>query len=143
MFLFYIIYTDESLVRAALTPTSELQQLASIYVHNHYKDFADQSPNSRIEKLSIATKKILWDGYVLESVSYGEEYLDYSMFNQLWNALNPYCVVRGFQPIIGKCDTCAEIESLKTNCKDKAVLEAAKQCHHLHKGGMITPERLA
>jgi hypothetical protein len=82
------------MVRACLTPTSELQQFASLYIHNHFKDFADQSSNSQIQ--SIATKKTLWDGYVLEAKNYGEEYVDYAMFNQLWNALHPFCLVRGF-----------------------------------------------
>jgi hypothetical protein len=44
--------------------------------------------------------------------------------------------------IPGKCVFCSDIDSYRSNTSDKAVLEALKQCHAVHRGGFIMPERM-
>ena len=81
--------------------------------------------------------------YKAERQKFGMTYVDNSKFGELWNATCPHYLIRADSnpDIPGKCKTCAGIEGLKSQCNDKRVLKAAKQLHHLHKGGIISNER--
>jgi hypothetical protein len=130
------------MVRAAMTPLADSQQHAtSNWIENHFDTYGDHSPNSLETHLSISSKKEVWLVYKKEFEEKGMDVVTKEKFNELWNVLFPHFLIRPWINVPGKCDTCFEIDAQRRTCKDLLVLEALKQCHHLHRGGLFMPER--
>ena len=112
-----------------------------MWLENYFDDYADKSPNGLDSRLSVASKKQLYADYVREQNKLGIPVVLLPLFYDLWNTVLPFCQLRPWINIPGKCNTCYEIDSLRKSCKDKNVLKALKELHILHRGGMFMPER--
>jgi hypothetical protein len=134
-------YLDENMIRGALTPLPERQHWAVMWLTDHYLIFADQSPKDGDSHLSVSSKFKVWESYQKECLNIDVDYVEYSKFIELWNGINRLLLLRPYMNIPGKFSTSYEIESVKNNCKDKAILEAIKQVHHLHSVALRTYNR--
>ncbi len=132
------------MIRAALTPCSSAQQFCSIWLKQYFKTYGDKQPNGEEIKLSLITKMEVYEAYKLEFTvltSPSREVVTYSTFNQLWNVLYPYCTIRPYVDIPGKCDTCYGIDRLRRTAEGKRVQQACEHAHVLHRGGLFMLER--
>lgn len=137
----YTIYADAEFIRAALTPLSDLQQIAVYWLEDHFNAYGDHAPDSLETRMSVPTKSDLWKEYRKEQIGNKLSFVGNSRFNELWNAIYPYYLLRPWINVPGKCETCYEIDTLRKTSTDSAVHEALRQCHHLHRGGFFMPER--
>ena len=137
----WFLLLDLEMVRAAMTPLADSQHFAVIWLEDHFNKFGDHAPNSLETHLSISNKKDVWQEYKKESEEKHLDVVSKERFNELWNTLFPHFLIRPWIDVPGKCETCYEIDTQRRTCKDTAIHEALKQCHHLHRGGLFMPER--
>jgi len=128
---------------SALTPSSDLQHEAVIWMDNYFHLYGDKIPNRTDEiHVSLSDKKSLWILYKFDQEQSYSRFISLSTFYNLWNTLFPRYTIREFVDIPGKCLTCYEIDSIrKNNSSNKRVLSAAKELHILHRGGYFQRER--
>jgi hypothetical protein len=112
-----------------------------MWIKAYFDDFGDVAPNSRENMVAISTKKELFEIYEKETRQVGQRAIDYNSFIEIWNALHPYNLIRSWVNPPGKCLLCADIDALRRKAKDSNVKEALRQCHLIHRGGLIFPER--
>ena len=87
---------DDAMIRAALTPLSDSQQECSLWLDKYFTVNGDHVPNSNEIRLSISTKKDLWQLYCHElqrESNFPRSFVSYSIFVTIWNVLYPYCPV--------------------------------------------------
>jgi len=136
---------DPYMVRAALQPFSQRQQMCRVWMEDYFKTFGDHQPNSEFNKLSVLTKRDVYDTYKQEFAikhSPARPVVGYSTFTELWNVMFPYVTIRPFVDVPGKCDICFEIDRLRRSSGDRVLQDAARKAHQLHRGGFFMPERL-
>jgi hypothetical protein len=129
------------MTQAALTPMSSTQQDAVAWLKNYGESFGDFAPNSIDVALSASTKTEVYDDYTKDMLSFGECFISFKVFDELWRVIYPHYKLREWCSIPGKCDTCGEINRLRRTSTISAVREAAKQAHALHRGGFFMLER--
>jgi hypothetical protein len=65
-----------------------------------------------------------------------------SKFGEIWNAVFPNLKIRAWINPPGKCNLCGNIDSKRRVATESGVKEALRQCHLIHRGGFINPERI-
>jgi hypothetical protein len=129
------------MIVAALCPHSDDQIKATTWIEEYFELFADKSPDSEEVQLAICFKKDVWRLYRKSRKQANEGFISYSLFVDLWNSLFPNYLIRPWLDVPGKCEVCYEIDTASRSTSDKAVQEALRQCHHMHRGGMFMQER--
>jgi hypothetical protein len=90
----------------------------------------------------MTSKLDLYNIYKKQFEEQKRDYVTASKFNELWNAIFPQHLLRPWVGIPGKCDPCLLIYDKMSDPKSsKAVKEACRELHLLHRGGMFMPER--
>jgi hypothetical protein len=89
----------------------------------------------------MAYKKDLYEVYKSQQASLNVPFVQYSKFVELWNAMYPYHQLRTWISPVGKCNLCGEIDAKRRAATESCVKEALRQCHSMHRGGFIYPER--
>ena len=135
--------TDLKMVSQSLMPLSSNQHSAMTWLETYANDFGDHIPNENLIYLSMPTKRSVWRDYVYQMNEFGVPYLQESMFMALWNSIYPNFLIRPWVNVAGKCNTCYYIDAIRRQSKNPALLEAAKQAHQLHRGGLFIIEREA
>jgi len=135
-------FEDKAMIRAALSPTSEAQIYAKLYITDYVEAFADIAPNSNDEYVTAPTKKQVYEDYRKYCAEFQLQPIVLTQFYKMWSILFPTLRLRPWKNVVGKCDVCFEIDRMRksgdcTRCEH----EALKQLHHLHRGGMVMIER--
>jgi hypothetical protein len=138
-YVYIVVFSDPSLVRAALMPCNDTHQHCSNWLDTYFKRYGDFAPNKDEIKLAITRKKEIYSMYVADFS--GRPVLDEQKFYVLWNTLFPRCVSRPWCDIPGKCETCYEIDRGRRESTDPEVQESLRQAHLIHRGGMFMLER--
>jgi len=133
------------MARAALTPTSQAQQVAIAWLEDYAARHGDDSPTREEIHLSAMRKTDIYIEYKRE---FSKEHTDTQTVNlkkflEIWNAVFPHVLQRPYVSICGKCITCYEIEDVRHTSTDARVQWAAQMAHHLHRGGLFMLERAA
>lgn len=137
------------MARAALTPTSQIQQTAIAWLDDYAARHGDDSPTREEIHLSAMRKTDIYIEYKRQfsKESTGNTVdtptVNLKKFLEIWNAVFPHVLQRPYVSICGKCVTCYEIEDVRKNSKDARVQWAAQTAHHLHRGGLFMLERAA
>ena len=137
---------DCNMVRACLTPSSEVQSDCIYWMDEYFSTYGDCIPNSEDEiKLAMMRNREVYDKYCRDQINMvpPKPRVDYSLFNSIWKALFSQCKSRPWCGIPGKCVTCCEIDKLRRTTEDGLVRTKLKHAHQLHKGGLIGLERKA
>ena len=134
-------HADADFIQAALTPKSQIQQDAIAWLDDYGKTFGDQSPNSNDVAINVCTKKEVYDDYVRDMKSFNNPIVSISIFQDIWRTIFQNFKLREWVGIPGHCCTCDEIDTIRKQSLNKAVREAAKQAHLLHRGGFFMAER--
>lgn len=131
------------MIRAALTPMADIQQLATLWLEHYFETYGDQAPNQDETHLHIMQKKDLYILYESEMLKSDPPCatVSYTRFIKLWNVLFPKCRSRPWCDIPGKCDICYEIDRQRRTEEDSVVQDMLKKAHLLHRGGMFMLER--
>lgn len=77
----------------------------------------------------------------MEHLYPGESVAKLEEFYENWRVLFPYCQIRPYCSIFGKCDDCADIDCLKQMQFSPEVRAAAAELHAVHRGGKFMLER--
>lgn len=90
-------------------------------------------------------KNVIYADYIKDmQLRYrGEPIAKLQDFYETWRVLFPFCQIRPYCNILGKCDDCADIDYLKRTAIDPDVLLAAAELHAIHRGGKFMLERSA
>ena len=140
--------------RLMLTPVKSVKKMACVqWLQRYCEESGDYAPNEGEIKLNIKIKAV-YDEYVKyavtmqDNVQRAEEekedidipaarnfncYISYSEFCNLWGTVFPYCVVRPYVDIPGKCRICFEIDRQRRICEDNVVKKMLTRAHFLHK----------
>ena len=110
-------------------------------LRKYFKHNGDHQPNSEHCHVAVPTKRELWEEYVEWQKSTNQPPLHIKTFGKLWASLFPYCDIRSFVEVSGKCETCYQIQSRRMRAKTPAEMLALKQCHAMHRGGLFMAER--
>lgn len=129
------------MITAALTPNGDTKMTAVVWMENYFALAADKAPNRLQSYLSECSKLDVHRSYTADMEKRGEKYVDFSTFTNLWNTIYPYVKLRSWVNVMGKCDTCAEIDAQRRQSKNVEQLRALKLLHILHRGGMFMLER--
>lgn len=129
------------MITAAMTPNGDTKMTAVVWMENYFVLAADKAPNRLESYVSESSKKDVHKSYVDEISLRGEKTVDFSTFVNLWNTIYPYVKLRSWVNVMGKCDTCAEIDRQRRQTKNVEQLKALKLLHILHRGGMFMLER--
>lgn len=135
---------DCNMVRACLTPSSEVQADCVYWLDQYFNTYGDCIPNSENEiKLAIIRKKEIYTKYAKNQSDMDppKRSVSYPQFHSLWQSLFPNCQSRPWCGIPGKCETCCDIDKLRRTSEDSLVQKMCQQAHHLHKGGLIELQR--
>ena len=141
LFDMFCFLSDVKMARLAITPSSDLQMAAVIWLNDYFSVYGDHHPNDEQISMSVPTKKEVWQAYKTEHTSIAQPFVTQSNFNALWLAIYPQYMLKPFISVAATCDTCYKIDTARKSTTDPNVKEALKQCHHLHRGGMFMPER--
>lgn len=85
---------DHNLVRASLTPSSEVQSDCVYWMKNYFATYGDCIPNADDEiRLADIRSKEVHAKYMAEQLAFNppRKYVDYSRFNTLWTTCFPNC----------------------------------------------------
>jgi hypothetical protein len=129
------------MVSQALIPLASLQHSAMVWLDQYAKEYGDMIPNKDQIWLSMPTKRAVWGQYTDDMTKLGLPNIAESTFIDLWNSIYPNYLIRPWVDITGKCATCYEIDFIRRKSKSSAVMEAARNCHLLHRGGLFMLER--
>jgi hypothetical protein len=131
--------------RAALTPFSEAQQLAVVWLEDYGLRHGDDSPTKDEIHLASMRKTDIYMEYKKEFLEKVQAVatIDLKKFLELWNAIFPQVLQRPYVDICGKCETCYEIQNIRQSSRDSRIQWAAQRAHHLHRGGLFMLERAA
>jgi len=156
-----LYFTDLDMLTASMIPNRDKDIMAAQWLEDRFLKYGDHSPNSSNHFLSETFKVDVFRMYEVEQLHYGLPVMDSSNFNSLWNALYPKYLVRPWlnvpgkfffnynlfnffkNNVPGKCNICYQIDQRRKKGGSKVVMEALKQCHHMHRGGMFMLERKA
>jgi hypothetical protein len=130
------------MIVAGLSPYSDVQLAAELWLREYFCNFGDTTPNSRVVHVSIDTKENLWAEYKVEQERIGLDYVTRQRFLKLWSVLYPYNELRPFVSITGKCNTCQAIDTARRKAPAADELRALQQCHFLHRAGLFMLERM-
>jgi hypothetical protein len=134
--------TDKKMVRAVLTSISSAQQRLVSWLEDHFELYGDKTPNRDETHMIIMQKTEVYRQYVADVEREIEvQPCQYSLFIETWKCLFPTCLSRPWCEIIGKCDTCCDINQLRRGTTDRSVQKALVEAHSLHRGGMFMLER--
>jgi len=75
------------MTQATLTPLSHRQQDAVAWLRRYGESFGDNSPNSLDVALSASTKVDVYDDYTRDMLSFGEEFMSFKLFEELWRVI--------------------------------------------------------
>lgn len=136
---------DLDIIRAALTPMSNAQQMATSWLESYFANYGDPAPNRDEIHLLVMNKSDLYRQYTeeMKRLDPGQARIDRARFLQLWAVLFPRCINRPWCDIPGKCDVCYDIDRLKRTSEDSHVQKKLKDAHALHRGGLFMLERRA
>jgi hypothetical protein len=84
---------DYKIVEASLTPLSQRQQSAKVWMRHFFKTYGDQSPNSEETLLQLMQRKDVYDLYKSQN-EMKCDVIDFSRFNTLWHTIFPLCRIR-------------------------------------------------
>jgi len=135
---------DHNLIRACLTPSSEVQSDCVYWLRQYFDTYGDYIPNGDDEiRLADIRSKEVHAKYVANQLAYNppRKYVDYSRFNNLWKTVFPNCSRRPWCGIPGKCSTCCDIDKLRRSSEDELVHKKLAEAHHLHRAGMHELQR--
>jgi hypothetical protein len=137
--------TEDAMIQAAMTPLAPVQSDCVLWLDNYFKTFGDHQPNSNCSLIATSQRLDVYKSYKseMEGSSPHRDVVDYSKFSSLWHSLYPHCILRRKCNILGKCDTCAWIDSLRKGSAEQAVHSLCSEAHALHRGGLFQLERLA
>jgi hypothetical protein len=137
------INLDPTVIRAGLASSSSLRADAIIWLENYIQNFADHAPNSDMCHVSVPTRSALWEDYKQCQINKNLRYVNKKRLLQIWRSMFPYCDVRKFVNVPGKCDTCYEIDALRKSSNVPQVQRALTMCHFVHRAGLFMLERMA
>ena len=130
------------MVRAAMTPRSDVQSDCVVWLESYFKNYGDFAPNKNEVRLLIMQQKDVFDKYTHDfTFPIERPVVSQNKFYELWDKLFPRCVSRPWCDVPGKCNTCYEIDRLRRTSEDPKVQEKLKEAHHLHRGGLFMLER--
>jgi hypothetical protein len=115
------------MIVAGLSPYSDVQLAAELWLREYFCNFGDTTPNSRVVHVSIDTKENLWAEYKVEQERIGLDYVTRQRFLKLWSVLYPYNELRPFVSITGKCNTCQAIDTARRKAPAADELRALQQ----------------
>lgn len=133
---------DPEMIVAGLTPYADLQTDAVLWLQRYFLNFADHSPNSELSHISVSAKHEVHKDYLKDQQAISRPILNRKRFLQLWAAVFPYCELRSFVDIPGKCKTCCCIDIKRRKGGSFAEMHACQLLHFMHRGGMFMKERL-
>jgi hypothetical protein len=131
------------MIRAALTPLAEVQNMAQVWLERYFATYGDFAPNRDEVRLLIMQKQDVYKKYVaeFEGALLKRDVVDIGTFNSLWATLFPKCVMRPWCSVPGKCFTCYEIDRLRRVEEDGHIQHKLRQAHAMHRGGLFMLER--
>jgi hypothetical protein len=131
------------MIIAAMSPDSYKTGLTIEWLSQYFDTFGDKQPNGDKIKLSINTKRELYEEYYADmQLMDPQAVVSESSFETLWNGLFPSVRIRSWVNIPGKCNICMEIDKLRRKPnKSEATRAALKHAHLLHRGGLFMLER--
>lgn len=130
------------MIQAAMVPDTYKAGLAIEWMLQYFDTYGDQQPNGDLTKLSINTKREIYQEYCADlKLMDPEAVLSETQFSTYWRAMFPSVRIRSWVNIPGKCSTCMEIDKLRKQPCDKVTGKALKQAHLLHRGGLFMLER--
>ena len=124
---------------------AEAQTTAMIWLDQYIYMYGDDSSTS--DEIHIATQNKLtvysreYTTHLTKRYSPPRAVVNYQNFFDLWNSLYPEVVARPYADVVGKCDLCYRIHSIRTTATESAKQQKAKEAHHLHRGVMFMRER--
>jgi hypothetical protein len=125
----------------SITPSADIQHTAALWISDYYDDYGDVAPNKLECRLAIPSKKELYAVYKKQHEDHNLPFVLIEKFRELWNALLPYKKIRTWISPTGKCGLCGDIDAMRQKASETHVQEALRQCHLMHRGGFIFPER--
>ncbi len=126
-----------------MIPNVDAHLFAEQWLQDYVDKFADKSPNSPEQWLSMTSFAELYKEYKEHAEDIQVDYIKtYDQFTELRKALFPDLHCRQYVGLVGKCHTCFLIDNLrKTGTKCTIKREGSKKLHHMHRGGMFMQER--
>lgn len=134
---------DDKMVRASLTPLSDIKQDCIYWLEQYFHNNGDFIPNSDNEIRVNMQVEDLYDEYIRtkDEDEWDPKVVSYETFSNLWRTLSPNCLTRPYVDIPGKCGTCYEIDRQRKCFESKDVQRLLADAHLLHRGGMFMLER--
>lgn len=126
-------------------PNSDSVTACIVWMQEFFETYGDSLPNSDGEyRIGVLSKKDAYTIYVQQHQQDNDgRVIDYERFTSIWKHLFPQVKTRTWVNVMGKCDTCNEIERARAANKDnKAIQKALSKAHALHRGGLFMLERL-
>jgi hypothetical protein len=132
------------LARFSQAPLSTKQLFCISWMNNYFGIHCDEAPNRSQRYISLTEKIEIYDQYCNDYSKYSPpiETVSYGRFLQIWKAVFPAVVIREYCEVIGKCSTCYNIDHRRQAPKlSLKEAEALKIAHHIHRTGLVMPER--
>jgi hypothetical protein len=82
------------MVQAALTPRSDNQEFAIVWMRDFFSRYGDQSPNREETLLQLMQRKDVYEIYKADFIKLERTVLSYTRFNSLWHVIFPFCRIR-------------------------------------------------
>lgn len=99
---------DEEWVQASLSPTAEAQQFCIVWFKKYFDKFGDRAPNRFETYLIITARRVVYHQYVDEFTRSHRQFVQESVFTNIWNAVfpryidRPWCDIPGNTAIVNK-----------------------------------------
>lgn len=104
-------------------------------------DYQDKDPKGNLIWCNVASKKEVWRLYKSYETTNSRPFVSYEAFIAVWTASFPNAKVRKFVGIMGKCQTCCDIDELHQRQSSRLVEKALQAVHINHMNGCIMRER--
>jgi hypothetical protein len=141
-FILILVVIDYGMVRASLTPSSEVQQDCVYWLDEYFTTYGDFIPNSDNEiRMAQIRASDMHAKYVKECEVLGNPFVNKSLFSSIWNSLFPNCSSRPWCGIMGKCATCCVIDKLRRESPDTLVQHHLQEARSMHRSNFMGQRR--
>jgi len=129
---------DRQSLGYALIPNTAAAKLCAGWFDYFFNLVGDKAPNCNEIHIEPCTKQSIYSEYhdtisCLYPENAKEYLLGYSQFAQVWNDCFPYCKIRQYKAVTGKCNCCGVLSDLRRKYKKTSVRQEVTDLHALHR----------
>jgi len=132
------VHISQETIAAMECPNTHEAKLLNAWISNYIRYSADIWPNREgVIHIPNLEKKEIWKIYFREVLAEGSRPLTYVRFVELWELMFPHVQKKPLYGVMGHCETCSRLQSMRIKYTDKLRRLRIKQLFAVHRSAYM------